>query len=197
MLDEFLVIGTLDLATGLAQLTVGGDLLGQVGPKELSFLPLRVEVALDLIEGLLRAKVSLVVQRVDILLNLLDVGPFVHLIADEVTVGLVHHHTVVVGEGVLLVHVVDGGVELLLLELTAPLNTLNIAVETGESLLIYGSDRFKSAATFVSSVVINSEGALRAEELRHRGVVFVRDLLTIQGSLNLSHLLNDAGRVHL
>ena len=65
-------------------------------------------------------------------------------------------------------------------------------VEAVKGLLVDGTNRFISATSLVRSVVVDGEGALRAEELRHGGVVLVRDLLAVQGGLNVGHILHNA-----
>lgn len=167
MLEEFLVCGTLNVFAGLAQLTVRVDLVGQVHSQEICLLLLSIEVALDLVKRLFGAEMRLVVQSVDVLLIRLHLLPLSDLIADEVAVSLVLLHTVVVSKGVLLVHVVDLGVELILFSLATLLDSINVGVEACKSLLVDSSDRFKSTSALVRSVVIDSEGALRAQELRH------------------------------
>ena len=61
MLDEFLVLSTLYLTASLAKLTVSGDLVGQVHPKEVLLLLVGLQVLLDLVERFFGAEVWLVV----------------------------------------------------------------------------------------------------------------------------------------
>ena len=192
VLDEFLILVALNLSTCLRQLSLRVDLVRQVHPQELLLLLLTLKVALDLIEGLFGAEVRLVVERLDLLLHVLDTLLFGNLVADKLAVGTVLFDAVLVLEGLLAVHVVNCRVELRLLSLTPLLNTLYLTVEATESLLVDVTDGFITAISLVGGVVVNCEGALRAEELGYASVVLVRNFLAIEGRLDFFHLLNDA-----
>lgn len=192
VLDEFLILLALHLTASIAQLSLSVDLVRQVHLQVLLLLLLTIKVALDLIEGLLGSEVRLVVEGLNLLLDVLDTRLFGDLVADKVAVGTVLLEAVLVLEGLLAVHVVDCRVELGLLGLTPLLDALYLTVEATKSLLVDVTDGFITAITLVGGVVVNCEGALRAEELRHASVVLVRNFLAIQGRLDLFHLLNDA-----
>mmetsp|Transcript_20328 Transcript_20328/g.27484 ORF Transcript_20328/g.27484 Transcript_20328/m.27484 type:complete len:376 (-) Transcript_20328:1275-2402(-) len=194
VLDEFLVLSALHLAASLAQLTLRVDLVGQVHLQEVLLLLLTIQVALDLVESFFGAEMRLVVEGIDGLLDLLSALLLSDLVADVVAVGTVLLHTVLVFECLLSVHVVDSRVELLLLALSRLLNVVHVLVEAGQSLLVDVANRFITATALVGCVVVHREGALRAEELRHRGVVLVRNFLAIQSRFHLVHVLNNAGR---
>ena len=108
MLNEFLVIGTLNFAACIAHFIVVVHLVGQVHSQEIFFLLLGVKVFLDLVKRLLRAEIWLVVERIDLLRDLFDVCPFSNLVANKVLVGLVHIDSAFVSKGLLPVKVVNG-----------------------------------------------------------------------------------------
>ena len=74
---------------------------------------------------------------------------------------------------------VDGGVELGLFLFASSLQRTDLSVEACKGLFVDGADCLVSMASLVGRVVIHSERALRAHELRHGRVVVIRDLLTV------------------
>ena len=194
VLDEFLVLVTLHLSTCLRQLSLRVDLVRQVHPQEFLLLLLALKVALNLIESLLGAEMRLVVEGLDLFLGGLDTLLLCDLVADEVTVSAILLDTFLVLESLLTVHVVNRRVELRLLRLATLLNSSNFLVEASKSLLVDSADGFITAVAFVRSVVVHGEGALRAQELWHARVVFVRNFLAVKGCLHFIHLLKDARR---
>lgn len=167
MLNEFLIIGTLDLAAGIAHFGVVVHLVGQVHSQVLLLLFMGVEVDLDLVKCLLGAEIRLVVQRINRLRHLFDICLFSNLVPNEVLVGLVHLDSALCSKGLLPVEVVDGGVELILFCLTTLLHTLSVSIVARKSLLIDSTNRFKSLAALESRMIIDGKGTLRAHELRH------------------------------
>ena len=160
VLDEFLILLALNLTTRLAQLSLGVDLVREIHPQELLLLLLTLKVALDLIEGLLGTEMRLVVEGLDLLLGVLDALLFGDLVADEIAVRPVLLDAVLVLEGLLAVHVVDRGVELLLLSLTSLLNAVDFVVEATECLLVDSTNGFVTATALVSGVVVDCERTL-------------------------------------
>lgn len=173
MLDEFLVLCALNLTASLTQLAVVVDLVGQVHSQEVLLLLRGIQVLLDLVERFFGAKVRLVVEGLDDLVGLLDAFLLVNLVANEVNVGHVHLNTVRASEGLLAVHVIHHGIELLLLGLTMLLNLDITIIEASQSLLVDVADRLVSAAALMCSVVVHGEWALGAEELGDARVILV------------------------
>ena len=106
-LDKLPIGVALHLPTCLRELSLCVDLVGQVHLQKLLLLLLLLKTLLDLIERLLRAEVRLVVERLDLLLYVLDTLLFRNLFADKLAVGTVLFDAVLVFEGLLTVHVVN------------------------------------------------------------------------------------------
>ena len=148
------------LTTRLTQLFVRVDLVGEVKLEEVLLLSLVIHGYLDLIKSLLRAKVRLVVQGLNSLFYLLSLLLLHDLVAQEVAIGLVLFLTVQHLYSLHVVHVVECGVELLLLRLTRLLDSLDLLIESLESLFVDGANLVVRLATLVCSVVVHGEGAL-------------------------------------
>ena len=68
----------------------------------------------------------------------------------------------------------------MLLGLPGLLDHLGVKVKTVEGLLVGATNSVVGSDALVGSVVVDGEGAVRAHELGHRGVVVLRDLLAMQ-----------------
>ena len=63
-------------------------------------------------------------------------------------------------------------------------------VETCQGLFVDATNRLVGMGSLVLSVVIHSEGTLGAHEFWHLCMVVGRDLLTVEGRLDFTHILN-------
>ena len=89
-----------------------------------------LQVLLDLVERFFGPEMRLVVQGLDLLFSILDTLLLLDLVADEVDVSHVHLDAVCGSEGILTVHVIHHGVELLLFGLATLLNVDVPLIET-------------------------------------------------------------------
>ena len=191
--DELLILTALLLAAGLAQFACSVDLIVQIHLYEIFLLGRCVETLLNLIECFFRPKVRLIVHCLHFLLGSLAQFLFCDLILEELTVGRVLVHPILSLQVLDAVHVVYGGVELILLMLSYLLNVLRRLIISSESLLIHAANRFIRVSALVLSMVIDSERPIGQHEFGHSGVVLVRDLLAIEGTFNITDLLEHLG----
>ena len=106
--DVALICATLVLSACFTDSPLGLDLVSQVHLEELLFLFLRVEVPLDLLKGLLGAKVRLVVKRLDLAMLVFHARFLLDLTLDVLHVDQILTLTIVPLLLFLLVHPVDG-----------------------------------------------------------------------------------------
>lgn len=112
----------------------------------------------------------------------------------ELTVDSVLILAVLLLEVLHAIHVVHSRVELLLFGFTFLLNTVDLSIETVQSLFVDLSNRGIRVGSFVHTVIVDGEGTLRTHEFRNRCVVVVRNFLAIQGQLNIGKFIQNSGR---
>ena len=183
-LDVLQIRRPLVLVRTLAVVLLRVDLVRQVQFEEVFLLLSVVDVLLNLVEGLLGAEVGLVVLAIDLAGLLLADGALGDLLLQLLEVLAVLLLPVLVLEQLQVVQAVDVRVELLLLAFALPLDALDLRVEAVQGLLVDGAVHLVGGGALVRGVVVNREGALRAEELGHRRVVVLRDDLAVQRGLD-------------
>jgi len=136
------------------------DLVGQVHAQKVLLLFLSLHIALNLIERFFWAKVRLVIKFFNDFLSVCSLLLFYDLVPDKVNMIFVLLLLVRFLSTIHLIHVVHGGVELVFLEFTLFLHTLNLLVKSTNCLLVYIADLVKITNAFVCRVIIDSKRTL-------------------------------------
>lgn len=136
------------------------DLVGQVHAQKVLLLFLGLHIALNLVERFFWAKVRLVIKFLNDFLSVCSLLLFYDLVPDEVNMISVLLLLVRFLSPIHLIHVVHGGVELVFLELSLFLHSLNLLVESTNCLLVYIANLVEISNAFVCRVIIDSERTL-------------------------------------
>ena len=136
------------------------DLVGQVHTQKVLLLSLGLHIALNLVERFFWAKVRLVIKLFNNFFSVCSLLLFYDLVPDKVNMISVLLLLVRFLSAIHLIHVVHRGVELVFLEFTLFLHSLNLLVKSTNRLLVYIANLVEITDAFVCRVIIDSERTL-------------------------------------
>ncbi len=143
------------------------DLVGQVHAQKFLLLFLGLHIALNLIERFFWAKVRLIIKFLNNFLGVCSLLLFYDLVPDKVNMISVLLLLARFLSAIHLIHVVHGSVELIFLEFTLLLHSLNLLVKSTNCLLVHIANLVKITNAFVCGMIIDSERTLRSQKLGH------------------------------